>query len=275
MTCLWLMPFYPTPDRDDGYDITDFYGVDPRLGTHGDLVEFLRVAARPRDPGHRRPRGQPHLRPAPVVPQRPARAATRRTATGTCGATSRPPTHAEGVVFPDQETSLWQYDERAGQYYLHRFYKHQPDLNVANPAVRDEIERVLGFWLAARPVRLPRRRRPVPAGDRRQPRRRRTCPTRTRTCATCAASCPAATARRSCSARSTCPTRNQLRFFGDDDGDELTMCFDFIGMQRLYLALARGEAARWSTRCGSARPSRGTRSGRRSCATTTSSPSTS
>nr|MDT0665401.1 alpha-amylase family glycosyl hydrolase [Micromonospora sp. DSM 115978] len=44
VTCIWLMPFYPTPDRDDGYDITDFYGVDPRLGTHGDLVEFLRVA---------------------------------------------------------------------------------------------------------------------------------------------------------------------------------------------------------------------------------------
>ena len=44
VTCLWLMPFYPTPDRDDGYDITDFYGVDPRLGTHGDLVEVIRTA---------------------------------------------------------------------------------------------------------------------------------------------------------------------------------------------------------------------------------------
>ena len=44
VTCLWLMPFYPTPDRDDGYDITDFYGVDPRLGHHGDLVEIVRTA---------------------------------------------------------------------------------------------------------------------------------------------------------------------------------------------------------------------------------------
>jgi glycosidase len=44
VTCLWLMPFYPTTDRDDGYDITDFYGVDPRLGTHGDFVEFVRTA---------------------------------------------------------------------------------------------------------------------------------------------------------------------------------------------------------------------------------------
>ena len=45
VTCLWLMPFYPTPDRDDGYDITDFYGVDDRLGTHGDLVELIRTAS--------------------------------------------------------------------------------------------------------------------------------------------------------------------------------------------------------------------------------------
>ena len=44
VTCIWLMPFYPTAERDDGYDITDFYGVDPRLGTHGDLVEVIRTA---------------------------------------------------------------------------------------------------------------------------------------------------------------------------------------------------------------------------------------
>ena len=50
VTCLWLMPFYPTPDRDDGYDITDFYGVDSRLGSHGDLVELIRTA---RDRGMR------------------------------------------------------------------------------------------------------------------------------------------------------------------------------------------------------------------------------
>jgi maltose alpha-D-glucosyltransferase/alpha-amylase len=53
----------------------------------------------------------------------------------------------KGVVFPDQEDSLWQYDETAGQYYLHQFYKHQPDLNIANPEVRDELMRVIGFWL--------------------------------------------------------------------------------------------------------------------------------
>jgi hypothetical protein len=53
----------------------------------------------------------------------------------------------QGVVFPDQENSLWEFDEKTKQYYLHRFYQHQPDLNVANPEVRDEIARVMGFWM--------------------------------------------------------------------------------------------------------------------------------
>ena len=51
------------------------------------------------------------------------------------------------VVFPDQEDSLWTWDEKAGQYYLHHFYSHQPDLNIANPDVRDEIARIAGVWL--------------------------------------------------------------------------------------------------------------------------------
>ncbi len=51
------------------------------------------------------------------------------------------------VVFPDQEDSVWQYDDQAGQYYLHQFYKHQPDLNITSPRVRDEIAKIMGFWL--------------------------------------------------------------------------------------------------------------------------------
>jgi len=99
VTCVWLMPFYPTPNRDNGYDITDYYGVDPRLGSPGDLVACM---ARTED----------------------------------------------GVVFPGVQESTWTYDEAAGAYYHHRFYEHQPDLNIANPAVREEILRVMGFWLA-------------------------------------------------------------------------------------------------------------------------------
>src|SRR5690606_13552748 len=58
-----------------------------------------------------------------------------------------PPDTSDEVVFPDQEDGIWELDERTGEYYLHRFYKHQPDLNVVNPKVRDEIAKVIGFWL--------------------------------------------------------------------------------------------------------------------------------
>ena len=75
------------------------------------------------------------------------------------------PGEEQAPVFPDQEKSVWTYDERAGQYYLHRFYKHQPDLNVTNPAVRDEIAKVIGFWLEARAVRVPGGRGAVPDRD--------------------------------------------------------------------------------------------------------------
>jgi trehalose synthase len=241
VTCIWLMPFYPTPERDDGYDITDFYGVDPRLGTHGDLVEFLRVA---RDRGIR-------VIADLVVNHTSDRHPWFRSARERRDSPYRdwyvwrdepPADEAEGVVFPDQETSLWQYDERAGQYYLHRFYKHQPDLNVAHPPVRDEIERVLGFWLAlglsgfridAVPFlletdgNLDAEDLPDPHAYLRDLRD--------------------FVSRRHGEAvllgEVNLPYPETLRFFGDADGDELTMCFDFIGMQRLYLALARRRAA--------------------------------
>src|SRR5262245_60873576 len=59
----------------------------------------------------------------------------------------RPKNHKEGVVFPGQQTSTWDFDRRAGQWYFHRFYKHQPDLNTWNPYVRQEIQKIMGFWL--------------------------------------------------------------------------------------------------------------------------------
>ena len=62
-------------------------------------------------------------------------------------ADSKPPEKPGDVVFPDKETSNWAWDEQADQWYLHRFYSHQPDLNVANPAVRDELAQVIGYWL--------------------------------------------------------------------------------------------------------------------------------
>ena len=141
------MPFYPSPNRDDGYDISDYYGVDPRLGTLGDFVELVRTAGDRGHPGDRRPRRQPHVRPAPVVPGVALSTATRRGATGTSGATSRP-TSPRASRSPTRRPRNWQLDRKAGQYYLHRFYRFQPDLNIANPAVRDEICKIAAFWLA-------------------------------------------------------------------------------------------------------------------------------
>lgn len=136
VTCLWLMPFYPTAQRDDGYDITDHYGVDRRLGTHGDLVELIRTA---RDRGirviadlvvnHTSDR-HPWFRAAVRDPDGPFRDFY-------VWRSDPPPDTSAQVVFPGEQEGIWERDEASGEYYLHRFYKHQPDLNVANPRVRD------------------------------------------------------------------------------------------------------------------------------------------
>ena len=145
VTCIWLMPFYPSPGRDDGYDITDFYGVDPRLGTVGDVVECLHAA---RQRGIRviadlvvnhTSHEHPWFQSARSDPSSPYRDwyVWRETR----------PENEEKVIFPDAEDSNWEFDEAAGLYYLHRFYREQPDLNVGNPDVVDEIHRIMGYWL--------------------------------------------------------------------------------------------------------------------------------
>ncbi|MEJ2852301.1 MULTISPECIES: alpha-amylase family protein [unclassified Saccharothrix] len=239
VTCIWLMPFFPSPDRDDGYDITDFYGVDPRLGTHGDFVEFVRTA---------RDRGMRVIADLVVnhtSDQHPwfeeARSSKDNPRRDWYVWRDQPPPDAEkGVVFPDKEKSLWELDKKTGQYYLHRFYKHQPDLNVANPEVRDEIARVMGFWMElglsgfrvdAVPFLLeaPIQDLPDPhdyLGDLR-----------------------AFLSRRNGEGvllgEVNLPYTDTMKFFGSADGvgDELNMCFDFIGMQQMYLSLARKDAS--------------------------------
>ena len=239
VTCLWLMPFYPSPDRDDGYDIVDFYGVDPRLGSSGDLVEVIRTA---------RDRGMRVIADLVVnhtSDKHPWFQAARKDPNSQYRDfyvwRDQPPPKKDqaAVTFPDQETSVWTFDEKAGQYYLHRFYKHQPDLNVANPLVRDEIAKIMGFWVQlglsgfrvdAVPFFL--ETLGVPDGDEALPD-------------------PHEYLR---DLRSMLNRRvgdaillgevnlqhpDQLQFFGGPDGDELHMQFDFIGMQRLYLSLAR------------------------------------
>jgi trehalose synthase len=234
VTCLWLMPFYPSPDRDDGYDITDYYGVDPRLGHHGDLVEVIRTA---------KDRGMRVIADLVVnhtsdqhpwfVSARSSRASPYRDYYVWA---DEPPKEQPQPVFPDQEQSLWEYDKRTKQYYLHNFYKHQPDLNVANPRVREEIAKVIGFWMQlglsgfrvdAVPFFV---EQPGFEGPHDYLRSLR-----------------AYIGRRGGEGvllgEVNLPYDQQVTYFGGADADdELTMQFDFVGMQQLYLSLAREDA---------------------------------
>lgn len=146
VTAIWLMPFQPSPGRDDGYDVADYYGVDPRYGSLGDFVEFTHGA---------RQRGirvlmdlvinhtsdqHPWFRSAREGPDSPHH-------DWYLWADKKPPDAHKGIVFPGVQTTTWTRDAKAKKYYFHRFYEHQPDLNIANPLVRAEILKIMGFWL--------------------------------------------------------------------------------------------------------------------------------
>ena len=146
VTCIWLLPFFPSPNRDNGYDVLDYYGVDSRLGTLGDFVEFTRQA---RERGLRvitdlvvnhTSIDHPWFQQARSDPNSVYRDYY-------VWASEKPDDAHEGMVFPGQQESTWTYDEQAGAWYFHRFFKHQPDLNVANPRVREEIAKIMSFWL--------------------------------------------------------------------------------------------------------------------------------
>ena len=236
VTCLWLMPFYPTPDRDDGYDVSDFYGVDPRLGNHGDLVEVIRTA---RDRGLR---VIVDLVVNHTSDRHPWFVAAKRSVNSRyrdfyVWREDPPPEGEVNAVFPGEAGGTWELEPRSGQWYQHSFYPHQPDLNIANPAVRDEIAKVIGFWLQlgicgfrvdAVPyfLEMPEA---SPVHDPHQLLR---------------------DLRRFLQRRSSeavllgevnLPYAEQLDYFGRDE-QELTMQFDFVGMQAFYLALVRQDA---------------------------------
>jgi maltose alpha-D-glucosyltransferase/alpha-amylase len=146
ITALWLMPFQPSPGRDDGYDVADFYGVDPRYGTLGDFVEFSHGCAQ---------RGirvlidlvvnhtsdqHPWFRQARADPESSYR-------DWYVWSAKKPKDANKGVVFPGVQKSTWNYDKVAKAWYFHRFYEFQPDLNTANPEVQAEILKIMGFWI--------------------------------------------------------------------------------------------------------------------------------
>jgi maltose alpha-D-glucosyltransferase/alpha-amylase len=143
---LWLAPFQPTPNRDNGYDISDYYGVDPRHGSSGDFVEFMHQA---------------HKRGFKVIIdlvvnhtsdqhpwfQEARKGKNSRFHDWYVWSKKRPENWDEGMVFPGVQKATWTFDKSAKAYYFHRFFEHQPDLNTHNPEVRTEIRRIMGYWL--------------------------------------------------------------------------------------------------------------------------------
>ncbi len=147
VTALWLLPFYPSPLRDDGYDISDYLDIHPECGTLREFTEFLREA-------HRRGlRVVTELVLNHTSDQHPWFQRARRAAKGdpardfyVWSDTAERYASAR-IIFQDFEPSNWAWDPVAHAYYWHRFYSHQPDLNFDNPAVRSEVMKVLDFWL--------------------------------------------------------------------------------------------------------------------------------
>ncbi|GGC85461.1 alpha-amylase family protein [Chelatococcus reniformis] len=146
VTAIWLMPFQTSPGRDDGYDVSDYYSVDPRYGTLGDFVEFTQGA---KQRGMRvlidlvvnhTSNEHPWFKAARSDPKSPYR-------DWYVWSKAKPANADQGMVFPGVQTTTWTWDDVAEAYYFHRFYEFQPDLNTANPRVQAEILKIMGFWI--------------------------------------------------------------------------------------------------------------------------------
>ncbi len=146
-TCVWLLPFFPSPMRDDGYDIGDYRNVNPAFGTMHDFRAFVKAA---HDRGIRVliELVINHTSDAHAWFQR-ARRAKRGSVWRDFYVWSDTDTKYDGtrIIFTDTETSNWTWDPIAGQYYWHRFFSHQPDLNFDNPRVIEAVMNVMRYWL--------------------------------------------------------------------------------------------------------------------------------
>ncbi|GAA1133611.1 alpha-amylase family protein [Arthrobacter flavus] len=232
VTCLWLAPFYPSPRQDNGYDISDYFGVNERNGHLGDFVEMVRTA------NDRGMRVIVDLVVNHTSIEHPwfqeARSSKTNRYRDYYNWRDELPADGRANMFPDKEDGVWTWDEQAGQYYEHSFYGHQPDLNTANPAVREEIAKVIGFWLqlGIDGFRVDAVPFLIEAEGRNEHDYLRTI--------------RSYVGRRSGSGMMlgevNLPYEEQKAYFGES-GNELTMQFDFVANQHLYLALARQDAS--------------------------------
>jgi maltose alpha-D-glucosyltransferase/alpha-amylase len=228
VNCLWLMPFYPSPLRDDGYDITDYYAVDPRFGTLGDFVEMIRTA---NNLGIRvlvdlvlNHTSDEH----PWFPERHDYYVW----------SDHKEEQPSEVAFPGEQDGTWTYNEAAGQWYMHRYYDFMPDLNITHPDVRDEMNKILGFWLELgisgfRVDSLPFLIETVGTDARDNP-------------VTYLRSLVEFMQRRRGDAiflgEANVSPEEQQRYLGMDGGEGVRMLFDFRGCAAQWLSHARGDA---------------------------------
>src|SRR5215475_6330404 len=146
VTAVWLMPFQLSPGKDDGYDISDYYGVNPAYGTLGDFVEFTHAAAQ------RGIRVIIDLVVNHTSDQHPWFRKARSDRNSPLHdwyvwSDKKPASAGKGMVFPGVQKSTWSFDREAKAWYFHRFYDFQPDLNTSNPRVQAEILKIMGFWI--------------------------------------------------------------------------------------------------------------------------------
>lgn len=238
VTCVWLAPFQRSPRRDDGYDISDYYQVDPQFGTLGDFVDFTHEA------NQRGIRVMMDLVVNHTSDQHPWFQEARRDPSSKyrdyyVWSDKKPHNADDGVVFPGVQDTTWSLDPVARQYYFHRFHEFQPDLNTQNPRVLEEIRKIMGFYLELgvcgfRMDALPfviQTKGPQPRHTLRYELLRdfrQFLQWRSRDSIILA--------------EANIDPRHSIRYFGDD-GDRLQMMFNFWVNQRVFVAMATGQAA--------------------------------
>ncbi|WP_404385781.1 maltose alpha-D-glucosyltransferase [Caenispirillum salinarum] len=237
VTAVWILPFYPSPLRDDGYDIADYKAVNPRYGSMRDFRNFVKEA---------------HKRDLKVITelvinhtsdQHPWFQKSRHAKKGSKWRNfyvwSDTDKYYEGtrIIFLDTEPSNWTWDPVAGQYYWHRFFSHQPDLNWDNPAVFDEITKVMKFWFEAGVDGM--RLDAIPYLIERDGTNNENLPETHEVIKQLRAWVDENFPGRMFLGEANQWPEDVLPYFGEGEGDECNMAFHFPLMPRMYMALAQ------------------------------------
>jgi len=235
VTAVWLLPFYPSPRRDDGYDIADYRGVHPEYGTFDDVKRFI-------DEAHARGmRVITELVINHTSDQHPWFQAARRAPPGSperdfyVWSDTDAKYDGTRIIFCDTETSNWTWDPVAGAYFWHRFYSHQPDLNFDNPKVLEEVLSTLSYWMEAGIDGL--RLDAIPYLIEREGTNNENLPETHEVLKKIRAHLDANFEGRMLLAEANQWPEDTQLYFGD--GDECNMAFHFPLMPRMYMAIAQ------------------------------------